>query len=573
MCNILFIIMSINQLRESFQGAVSAVQQRLSNVSVSGGADVFRSYIPEIEISKYATNDIYGTTTINSGQAVMRIPMASPILTDSLNIGFDYSIPVSNPSTSRFDNDLRQSNTVEDGLTNHLNVMLPHFLIQRISVFVDATNVLTFPQNESSLTFAEQWLLCSLFYGMDKAPKPLKWYNRSYQFANDQFVWMNEAMLKAYKTESNATASTATADGVVTNAGHYNFPLGRLIAKAGIPIRYLSGHRELTVYIQFWPAAQRLLQVFRQNPGIANLHSTALAATLTSFPTTSSQIYLGDTLFFTYQQIQDARGSLYNDLSLLLNINGAKTVYHRTKYYGRVADDSLQTGRTYQLQISLPSRSPPRHVLIFLINRPNLPSSSDANYKVGFTDAYGHYLYRLSSARVTVATTHAGVTKTLTDVSFASGGSAQVRGFYREFLDLQLPGRLFGDEENIFSYDDFLQQTPMIIQRYDSSNANIISTARTGLVTSQLLVNVTLTGTETIPTTVKLVGLALVDEYIRRQGASGGYSIVTAEEVLAGGFLQAGDNFISQNTGNIARSLGFDRQIDALEQSYKRPLG
>ena len=138
---------------------------------------------------------------------------------------------------------------------------------------------MTFPTNESSLTFPEQWLLCLLMYGLDKAPRPMASYGQSREHHNDQFYFMNNAMMKAWKIEPATTASTATADGTITSAGHYSFPLGRYMTKAGMPGKYLSGHRELLIYINFWQnQTDRLLYALRQNPRMSRLNSKALKA-------------------------------------------------------------------------------------------------------------------------------------------------------------------------------------------------------------------------------------------------------------------------------------------------------
>lgn len=233
--------------------------------------------------------------------------------------------------------------------------------------------------------------------------------------------------------------------------------------------------------------------------------------------------------------------------------------------YGVVTTDAPQQNSTHQLRVALSSRSPPSSVLIFYIPKPTLSANNTAGYETGFVRAYGHYLYHPEDTKITIAAFHNEVSKTLTNVSFASGGTTEVKHFYLKFLEMQMMGRYMGEEKCNFSYDDFIQQTPMMIMDYDESESNLMNTARTGLVTSELTINITHSGTHTFVNNSRICVIAMVDEYLRCTGPTGLYQVVTAEEVLVGGFLRSGESFAEQNAGGVARTLGFDTQLQALE--------
>jgi len=61
-------------------------------------SDVFRYFNPELEISKFSKTTVQGNVPFEVGRAIIRIPITAPIITDSLNISFDFKNPCVNPA-------------------------------------------------------------------------------------------------------------------------------------------------------------------------------------------------------------------------------------------------------------------------------------------------------------------------------------------------------------------------------------------------------------------------------------------------------------------------------------------
>jgi len=79
-----------NAIREQFDGTVRSVDSAYRSLTQSGGADVFRYYNPELEISKFSKTTVQANVPLTAGRAIIRIPVTSPVITDSLNVAFEF---------------------------------------------------------------------------------------------------------------------------------------------------------------------------------------------------------------------------------------------------------------------------------------------------------------------------------------------------------------------------------------------------------------------------------------------------------------------------------------------------
>jgi len=447
-------------------------------------------------------------------------------------------------------------------------VLLGKLCIQRIVVWVDDSVVAALPQIESGLNWPTFKLLTDLLSGNDTLPKPLKEYARSMDFDRMSYRFHNELVKDQFQLNPMTSRGTGS-EGAIGTAGiqQVSLSLGEYLVRQGLVPRYLVGSRSMRIVVTFLPASLRKINCLFQHPASAN-NDTASPLITNQAVRNQDQIFLGNTLFSEYKHIQDSRGALYNDLQLLARTAGNKNLQHRYKWYGDTSTDPITVPGTQTLRITLPTRSPPRWIIMILHDFPNLPGTTDVNQRDGYTNPWPMYFYRPQNASIDFSVTHAGVPVTRSDISF-DGEGVGVKGMYLDFKRLQRQSRFTGTEDADISYRDFLTQFPMFIMAMDSSRSRIVAHNQTGLTNSQVTITwkISQKGPSVIspPATVKLTALCLVDEFIRKRGALGGYEIVTPEEALAGGVLRVGLPFGEQNAGNIARALGITEQIEQME--------
>jgi len=269
----------------------------------------------------------------------------------------------------------------------------------------------------------------------------------------------------------------------------------------------------------------------------------------------------GDSCFYSYQVNDDSRGELFADIQLLQDINRQKTLYRRQKMWGVKSREKI-TNSTFQFSIHLPENSPPRSLMIFVIEETKQPVYDKEGLRQAYGKPTGVYFLKMDKCVITVSAIHNGRIRTLQNISFDDYGSSEVQEFLKAFERHQLAGKLFGAEDNMFTYKQWLDQIPAIIIEYDSSQADIVATARTGQIQSVLQVTLAISGTRSWSNESRLQVIAFGDEYIRKLDSVSPYQIITGREVLGEGFLQQGLDFTSQNTGNVARLYGFDAALE-----------
>ena len=266
------------------------------------------------------------------------------------------------------------------------------------------------------------------------------------------------------------------------------------------------------------------------------------------------QVQFGDTLFYSYEVNDDPRGELFRDVQLLQDVNALKTVYRRMKMYGitsstRIADENAT--RSYSFEIHLPENTPPRALMIMGIEQTKTPTWNDDGLKTAFTKPTGLYFLKMDNCLISITAVHNGKTR-----------------YFKAFERMALSGKLFGVEDNAFTYKQWLDQIPAIVWEYDSSQADIVTTARTGQLQSVLQVTIQIN-----PRTDKFIThwataeprfavLAIGDEYLRKADSTAPYQVLTSREVIQDGMLVQGGGFIQQNTANIATRFGFDQELE-----------
>ena len=256
------------------------------------------------------------------------------------------------------------------------------------------------------------------------------------------------------------------------------------------------------------------------------------------------------------------RGELFADIQLLQNVNALKTVYRRLKLWGVKSRQSIANNTT-RYDIYLPENTPPRALLIFAIEETATPIQSAAGLFSAYAKATGMYFLKMDDCTITVTAVHNGKIKTENNISFDNYGTTHVREYFKAFERMQLAGRLFGVETNNFTYQQWLDQIPSIVIEYDSSQADIVATARTGQIQSVLQVTVSIDGARNWSPESRLMVVAIGDEYLRKPSATGPYQVLTGREILSEGFLIQGGGFTAQNTGNIARTFQLDQSLEA----------
>ena len=223
------------ELRDRFDGVSRGLKSTYRSITQSGGSDVFRFFNPETEIAKFSKTTVQGSVPLIAGRGTIRIPITSPLITDSFNIGFDFAnqaVNLSNSRGGRMSNDLRfrgseltyagdrvaaafgttavtadaagdviMSNyaAAREVATYNCFVLRPDQFIERILVYIDGVNVLTMPNPESSLDFKNWKLMCDLLYGSDICPVPLDWTDFGYDENRDLYRFMNKAMYSSHK--------------------------------------------------------------------------------------------------------------------------------------------------------------------------------------------------------------------------------------------------------------------------------------------------------------------------------------------------------------------------------------
>jgi len=434
------------------------------------------------------------------------------------------------------------------------------------------------PNPESSMDFKTWKLMMDLVYGCDICPQPLDWVDFTYDDNPNLYRFMNRSMHAAHK--HNPMRERTYFDHPDANERetvHYSFPLGRYLVKAGIPDLYLVGSREIQVIVMFWQGNDRLGALKQTNIWSQGLDPDVNQARPfgTHLLRDTDKVELGDTMWYSYQVNDDARGELFADIQLLQDVNALKTVYRRMKMWGVKSRQSLALGTT-SYEIHLPENSPPRALMIFAIEETVDPATLGGGAAVTYPRAFqkptGMYFYKMDDCLITVTAVHNGKIKTENNISFDQYGTTEVREYFKSFERMQMAGKLFGVEDNMFTYKQWLDQIPAIILEYDSSQADIVATARTGQIQSVLQVTVQITNraggadNRVFPVETRLMVVAVGDEFIRKPNSTAPYQVLTGREVLSEGFLIQGVGFTAQNTGNIAKQFGFDRAIDSARQ-------
>ena len=88
-------------IRDRFDSAVRNIDASCRSLTQSGDSDVFRYYNPELEVAKFSKTTVEGSVPLVSGRSTIRLQVTSPIITDSLNIAFEFRNPMVNLSHSR----------------------------------------------------------------------------------------------------------------------------------------------------------------------------------------------------------------------------------------------------------------------------------------------------------------------------------------------------------------------------------------------------------------------------------------------------------------------------------------